>query len=211
MDLQRGARNLRARKKLQQRAELLRVAAQLFREHGYEETRMEDIGIRADVSTKTVYNYFPTKQTILIGLLSGDRRNLVGAYEAIVDSPPADPAEALAQLIRADVGDVVSIDDKKLWRELLAAETRAHARAEDEFETNRKIFMDYIERLLIHYRKSGRLSRKLSLPVAVDMVYAINAHDFRQYCAEPEATPADLLARARKQMRLLVASWSAEP
>ena len=210
MEPTRGARSLRARKKLQQRSDLLRIAAELFREHGYEETRIEDIAIRADVSTKTVYNYFPTKQTILIGLLSEDRKNLSSAYEAVVRNPPADVSEGLALLIRADMGDVRSGDDKKLWRELLAAETRAHAQKEDEFESNRKIFVRYVEQLLAHYRKRGALSAKLSIPIAAEMVYAVNAYDFRQYCAEPAATPAKLLNRARQQMRHLVSSWSQE-
>lgn len=200
-------RSLRARKKLQQRSDLLRIAAELFREHGYEETRIEDIATRAEVSTKTVYNYFPTKQTILVHLLSEDRRNLSDAYEAVVSDPPADLSEGLALLIRADVGDVRSNDDKKLWRELLAAETRAHAQTEDEFESNRKIFVDYVEQLLTHYKKQGKLSAKLSIPIAAEMVYAINAYDFRQYCAEPTATPAKLLNWARQQMRHLVSSW----
>lgn len=207
MEPMRGTQSLRARKKLQQRSDLLRIAAELFRERGYEDTRIEDIAIHADVSTKTVYNYFPTKQTILIGLLSEDRRNLRSAYEAVVRNPPDDVSEGLALLIRADVGDVRSEDDKKLWRELLAAETRAHAHTEDEFESNRKIFVGYVEQLLTHYRKQGKLSTKLSIPIAAEMVYAINAYDFRQYCAEPTATPAKLLNWARQQMRYLVSSW----
>jgi AcrR family transcriptional regulator len=210
MELKQGTRSLRARKKLQQRAELLSAATVLFRDRGYEETRIEDIAVRADVSTKTVYNYFPTKQQILIDLLSEDRKSLVASYEKVVKNPPADLAEALARLIRADVGDVRTADEKKLWRELLAAETRAHVQAEDEFQSNRNMFMEYIERLLLHYKKAGKLSATLSIPVAVDVVYAINAHDFRQYCAEEKSSPADVLNWARQQMRHLVASWHPE-
>lgn len=208
MEPARETRSLRARKKLQQRSDLLRVAAELFREHGYEESRIEDIAIRADVSTKTVYNYFPTKQTILIGLLSEDRRSLSSAYEAIVRNPPADVAEGLALLIRADVGDVRSEDDKKLWRELLAAETRDHVQCNDGFESNRKIFVDYVKQLLKHYKDKGNITSTLSIPIAAEIVYAINAYDFRRYCSQPTATPAKLLSWARQQMRHLVASWS---
>lgn len=200
-------RNLRARKKAQQRQVLLKVAAELFRNAGYEETRMEDIAIQADVSTKTVYNYFPTKQQLLVELLREDRDNLIEAYEHVVKRRPDDLAEALALLIRADVGEVSTNEDKKLWRELLAAETRAHDRADDEFEINRQTFFEYIERILKIYRDNGKLSPKVSLPIAVEMVYAINAYDFRQYCATANATPENLLKIARKQMRHLVSAW----
>lgn len=168
---------------------------------------MEDIAAQAEVSTKTVYNYFPTKQQILVELLTEDRQSLIEAYAAVLEDPPGDLAEALALLIHADVGDIRSVEDKKLWRELLAAETRAHDRAEDEFDINRRTFLAYIERLLVHFRKQGKLLRSVSVPTAVDMVYAINAYDFRQYCASEAATPDDVLELARKQMKHLVQSW----
>src|SRR5215470_12599486 len=49
---------LRDRKKVRQRTEFLRIALELFRQEGFEKTRMEDIAARALVSTPTVYNYF---------------------------------------------------------------------------------------------------------------------------------------------------------
>ena len=200
-------RNLRERKKAQQRQDLLDSAAELFRSSGFEETRMEDIAVHADVSTKTVYNYFPTKQRILVELLRQDRESLIEVYDAVAQRRPDDLAEALAQLIRADVGEIRSVEDKKLWRELLAAETRAHDRMDDEFQINRQVFLEYIERILVIYRDRGQLSREVSLPLAVEMVYAINAYDFRRYCATARATPETVLELARSQMKLLVSAW----
>src|SRR3546814_3822764 len=126
-----GPTPLRVRKKQQQNADLLRIAVKLFRRRGYEQTRMEDIAVQASVSTKTVYNYFPTKQQLLIALLNQDRVRMQMAYEKVVSHPPDDPAEALALLIRADVGYVRSVEDKRLWREMLGAATQAHDRSEE--------------------------------------------------------------------------------
>jgi len=200
-------RNLRARKKARQRQDLLNTAAALFRQNGYDETRMEDIAIHAEVSTKTVYNYFPTKQQILVELLRQDRESLIEAYDAVARSEPNDLAEALALLIRADIGEAYTLEDKKLWRELLAAETRAHDHNDDDFNMNRRVFLHYIERVLTSYREKNKLSPQVPLPVAIEMIYAINAFDFRQYCAIPDATPEDILELARKQMKLLITTW----
>jgi AcrR family transcriptional regulator len=204
------ATSLRERKKARQRAELLVTTAELFRRHGYEQTRMEDIAARASVSTKTVYNYFPTKQRVLIELLDQDRVRLQAAYEDVLGAPPDDPAIGLARLIRADVGDVLTIEDKRLWRELLGAATRGHDRAEDEFDSNRRMFTRYIERLLQRYIQAGRLCSALPIAVATDMIYAVSAYDFREYCADEATTPEDLECRARGQMALLVSSWLPE-
>lgn len=201
--------SLRERKKEKQRAELLKCGAELFRLKGYDESRMEDIAALAEVSSKTVYNYFPSKERLLIELLNQDRLLQREAYERATTHPPRDPAEALAALIRADVGEVRSREDKRLWRELLAAATRNHDRAGDEFEENRKMFTTYIERLLRHFVSTGTLSKSLPIRMAADIIYAVNAYDFREFCAAEDMTPEDVFARARKQMKTLVNSWIA--
>ena len=202
---------LRTRKKEAQHRALLDSAADLFRRRGYEATRMEDIAALAEVSTKTVYNYFPTKQWLIVGLLDRDRDRLRSDYERVLRAPPTDPAEGLAALIRADVGDVETEADKRLWRELLAVATRGHRQVLDDFESNRRDFTSYIERLLHAYVDNGQLSSTLSIEVAVDIVYAVNAFDFREYCAARRMKPADVLTQARRQMKLLVEGWRPRP
>jgi AcrR family transcriptional regulator len=205
--IKQSADGLRVRKKDDRRILLLKVAASLFRRVGYETTRMEDIAVAAKVSTKTVYNYFTNKRSLLIGYLEQDRESMVSAYEKIIAYPSKGPAETLARLVHADIGEVKSGSDKKLWRELLAAETRAHRSADDDFAANRKVFLEVIKRALLHFQKSGQLSRTLPLPIAIEMIYAISAHNFRQYCAIDELTPKDILRTAKIQMTYLVGNW----
>jgi hypothetical protein len=106
---------------------------------------------------------------------------------------------------------VRSAQDKRLWRELLAAETRGHERPGDDFGRNRKLFAGYIARLLRHYVRAGVLPATLPLAVAVDVVCAINAFDFREYCASPGMTPSTVGRRALRQMRMLLAGWEHSP
>jgi AcrR family transcriptional regulator len=202
--------SLRLQKKSRQRATLISVAADRFRQMGYEATRMEDIAEGANVSTKTVYNYFATKQMVLLELLTIDRQKLRAAYEFILADPPENPAEGLARLVRADVGDVKTVADKRLWRELMSAETRNHDRANDEFGQNRKIFTQYIEKLLRRYQAKGALRDDLSVPATVDIVYALNAHNFREYCSTEDMRLSDVLRIVRRQMSVLISGWSAD-
>jgi AcrR family transcriptional regulator len=201
---------LRSRKKARQRLDLLNAATDLLRDRGYEETRIEDIANAANVSLKTVYNYFPSKQSILIELLREDRKKMLGAYEEIASDPPDDLAKALSLIIQADIGDVTTARSKKLWRELLAAETRSHIKPGDEFEKNREVFLSFLRRILVHFRKKGLLSEKVSVDVAVEMIYGIMAYNFRQYCASDSMTPSDFLKVTRKQMNLLLMNWIRE-
>jgi AcrR family transcriptional regulator len=59
-----AAAGLRERKKQKTRETITRVALRLFAEHGYEETTIADIAEAAEVSPRTVFAYFPTKEDI---------------------------------------------------------------------------------------------------------------------------------------------------
>ena len=56
---------LREEKKERQRRDFLQAALELFRERGYEETRVRDIAARASVSDATFFNYFGAKEILL--------------------------------------------------------------------------------------------------------------------------------------------------
>jgi AcrR family transcriptional regulator len=74
---------LRERKKERLRSELLNAALELFRERGYDETRVVDIVERVEVSEGTFFNYFNTKDALLdeIALVQVDLFTQVLRYE----------------------------------------------------------------------------------------------------------------------------------
>jgi AcrR family transcriptional regulator len=55
---------LRETKKLNQRRELADQAMRLFVERGFDRVTVADVAAAANVSQKTVYNYFPTKEDL---------------------------------------------------------------------------------------------------------------------------------------------------
>ena len=57
---------LREEKKAEQRRAILNAAAALFRKKGYEETRVRDIVERLRISEVTFFNYFPTKDALIM-------------------------------------------------------------------------------------------------------------------------------------------------
>ena len=60
-----AALGLRERKKQQTRDTIARVALALFAERGYEETTLADIAEAADVSPRTIFAYYESKEDIL--------------------------------------------------------------------------------------------------------------------------------------------------
>jgi AcrR family transcriptional regulator len=57
---------LRERKKQKTKASIQREALRLFKKKGYDETTIEDIAAAAEISPSTFFNYFPSKEDVVI-------------------------------------------------------------------------------------------------------------------------------------------------
>ena len=76
---------LRERKKQQTRDAIAAAAMRLFSERGFDEVTVEEVAQAADVSKKTVFNYFPTKEDLVFRAREERRAALVAALR---DRPP---------------------------------------------------------------------------------------------------------------------------
>ncbi|MDF2695857.1 MAG: TetR family transcriptional regulator [Labilithrix sp.] len=57
---------LRERKKRETRRQLSEIALTLFAERGFDQVKVADVAAAANVSEKTVFNYFPTKEDLIL-------------------------------------------------------------------------------------------------------------------------------------------------
>src|SRR3954451_22002089 len=79
---------LRERKKQQTRDAIAAAALALFLEHGYDTVTVADVAEAADVSEKTVFNYFPAKEDMVF---ANSEEKLSSRAEAIRSPPPGTP------------------------------------------------------------------------------------------------------------------------
>lgn len=98
---------LREHKKAQTRRLLADTAARLFAERGYENVAVLDVARDAQVSEQTVYNYFPTKQHLVLDQDEALRDRLT---ELIQTRPPGtSPAAAIRHEALAFVQGIRSV------------------------------------------------------------------------------------------------------
>jgi AcrR family transcriptional regulator len=90
---------LRERKKQRTRETIARAAKELFVERGYPATTLPDIAEAADVSTRTIFAYFPSKEDILFD----DLERMKDALAAAITERPdgKDALETVREFILA--------------------------------------------------------------------------------------------------------------
>jgi len=113
-------RGLRERKKQDTREAIAETARRLFSEHGFDAVTVADVARAADVSRKTVFNYFPTKEDLVYWRLEGFEAALLAAVR---DRAPGESyLGAFGRFVLAPRGLLAREDPEAI--EALAALTR---------------------------------------------------------------------------------------
>jgi AcrR family transcriptional regulator len=108
---------LRERKKERTRQLIADTAARLFAERGYEHVAVRDVAREAEVAEQTVYNYFPTKEQLVIDREQEIQDRLCDLIRSRPDG--VTPAAAIRQFILDFVAEIRSIPAEQ-WRGELA-------------------------------------------------------------------------------------------
>ena len=85
MTLGAPAEGLRERKKRAARQAIAATARRLFAERGFDAVTVAEVAAAADVSEKTVFNYFPTKEDLAF---AGREEGIAQFVTAIAERPP---------------------------------------------------------------------------------------------------------------------------
>ena len=95
------------------RQEILRTAARLFQQRGYDATSMNDVAAALKLSKGGLYHHFQSKDEILFNLMNHamdiTQARVIDGVKSI-----ADPEERLRMLIRRHIEVVMSVRDREI-------------------------------------------------------------------------------------------------
>lgn len=109
----------RSRKKNRTRQDLIDAGAQLFATHGFDETTTTDIAEAADVSQRTLFRHFATKEAVLYGDMDETLVELAAAFAARPDDEP--PLTSVRNALLSLADNFERHRDRRLLQGRLAA------------------------------------------------------------------------------------------
>jgi AcrR family transcriptional regulator len=116
MDIAQAEPGLRDRKKAKRRDEIIAAARTLFAQQGIDATTMADIAAAAGISSPTVFNYFGSKDGVLIALISEGTTKARERDRHLHWHEGADLGTLILNLFLRVSDRTLEIADKRVWR-----------------------------------------------------------------------------------------------
>ncbi len=158
------------------------------------------------MSYQTLYNYFPTKSTIVQSMLLKDVVVAAARAEALINNYVSDPIGLINAGAKIQL-DMVSSRDRHLWREFVAeymvnSQDMAEAVEHTDLSAHARI-----ERALKVTQQAGHLKTSVDVVVMANIIYNTTEMAFLAYIMRPDLKRADMLQAFEKEISLIISPY----
>ncbi len=142
------------------RQEILRTAARLFQQQGYDATSMNDVAAALKLSKGGLYHHFQSKDEILFDLMD----HAMDITQERVINPVrdiADPEERLRMLIRLHIEVVLSVRDREITV-MLHENHPLSPSLRRRINTRKKDYVHFVENLIAEVQRARQSKGTIS-------------------------------------------------
>ena len=203
---------LRERQKADRRRRIMAGAEVLFGTEGFEATTMAAIADHAGVSRPTVFNYFRSKDELLLAIVFEVHRKTQAQVRSFQLDPAASLAEAICSFLRVYTQTSLDFIDRRTWCHVEATCIRMpdsdfvqqYDQLTDEMLQD---FRDFINKLV----GETVAARCLQSEPMVDIMFNHWSALFIQLIRDQSTTVDEHIARLRKDLSVLITALAVEP
>jgi len=172
------------------RHEIFGATVNLFLKKGFRETSMREIAEAAGMGKSSLYDYFRTKDDILLWAMEDEILDLTAAVKEIANQPT--PAiERLRQTMKKHLENLIS--SKEFYLKLSFEVQRLAIESQKRIQVLRHAYQDMIRQMIDEGIQEGSFRRVDSLMVSRLLITALTPTVFT---SRPTGTPQEMLDEA---------------
>ena len=172
------------------RHEIFEKTVHLFINNGFRETSMREIAAAAGMGKSSLYDYFKTKDEILLWAMEDEIIDLTTAVQKIV-SQPIPAVERLRQVMQKHLEYLVS--SKEFYLKLSFEVQRLAIESQQHIQVKRHAYQDLIRELIDEGIQEGTFRPVKPLLVTRILITALTPTVFT---SRPTGTPHEMLEEA---------------
>ncbi len=172
------------------RHEIFEAALPLFLEKGFNETSMREIAEQAGMGKSSLYDYFMTKDDVLLWFIEDELMDVTAAARQIA-AQPLPVLERLRQILRKHLEYMIA--SKELYMKLYFEVQRLSIQSQKRVQASRHAYQDLVRQLIEAGIHAGTFRPVNSLLVARLMIAAMTPTVFT---SRPTGTPEKMMEDA---------------
>jgi AcrR family transcriptional regulator len=175
---------------MRRRKEIFDTSVHLFLEKGFNETSMREIATAASVGKSTLYDYFSSKDEILISYFEDEIQKITGLAQEIIDLD-LPITEKLMRIIEMHLEYLVA--SKQLYLKLSIETQRLSMGSQQRVQKVRYKYQDMLRALIEEGIRSGEF-RPVNPLLAARTIFTLLSTAV--YTSRPTGTPAEMMEDA---------------
>jgi AcrR family transcriptional regulator len=169
------------------RREIFDATVDLFLEKGFYETSMREVAEAAGIGKSTLYDYFPSKDDIIVYAIENSLLEITQRAQTILDQD-ADASTRLRRLMHMHLDHL--LQNKAFFLRLTVEAGRLNRESQDRIQVRRHAYQDMLQTLIEEGIAAGSF-RPVNAAVAMKTLIAMMAPVV--FTTRPAGTPAEML------------------